>query len=432
MNFTIKQPNPALNFRSVPQRRARTARIIIHHYHHERATPQDVHRWHLNNGWIGFGYNGAVDMDGTIWEGRGWDNVGTHTGYNNGDSIGIAVQGRFDDNTRQMPDAQYNALVWLIKHLRSIYGNIAILRHSDLNATACPGRFFPWEELLRLQYRGGVEAEPPIRTVTLDILGRVEDISGYIESGATWVRLTEMGAALGFEVSWDETRRIPVVMAPDGAVYTRQSTTNATDPPPTRHVAIDILGEVQHIGGYSESGATWVRLTEFVKALDFVAAWDVKRSIPVIKPSIPTEYTALTLDHVDEKTLTAAAEDITLLKTITHWEARGEDEKGQILVVNVIKNRLNSPRFPNSLREVIFAPGAFTPTQRADFDTASPNARTVAAVNRALEGADFSQGATFFHAISHLTPDAWHERAAREGRLVILFDHGNHRFYREA
>ena len=132
MKFEIKQPTPALRFTQTPQRRTRTTRIIIHHYHHERATPQDVHRWHLNNGWIGFGYNAAVDMDGTIWEGRGLDNVGTHTGNNNGDSIGIACQGRYDDHTRQMPDAQFNSLVWLIRHIQSIYGNIPILRHRDL------------------------------------------------------------------------------------------------------------------------------------------------------------------------------------------------------------------------------------------------------------------------------------------------------------
>jgi len=130
--------------------------------------------------------------------------------------------------------------------------------------------------------------------------------------------------------------------------------------------------------------------------------------------------------------LIEAADDTRYLKLITHWEARGEDEKGQILIVNVIKNRIASPNFSNTLIEVIFAPGAFTPTRRPDFESAVPNDRTIAAVNRALNGEDFSQGATFFHTISHLTPDVWHERAVREGRLIHLFDHGNHRFYREA
>ena len=170
--------------------------------------------------------------------------------------------------------------------------------------------------------------------------------------------------------------------------------------------------------GYIENGETFVRLTSFAAALGYTAIWDEVRHIPVVS--------------------TAEDGDLQLLKIITHWEARGEDEKGQILVVNVINNRMASPRHPNTLHDVIFHPGAFSPTQRPDFDSAVPNARTIAAVNRAVSGEDFSQGATFFHSISGILQaeaegrEVWHERAVREGRLVRLFDHGNHRFYKEA
>jgi len=58
--------------------------------------------------------------------------------------------------------------------------------------------------------------------------------------------------------------------------------------------------------------------------------------------------------------------------------------------------------------------------------------QTFKAVEKAMSGTDLSHGTTFFHAISRLTPEVWHERAVREGRLVILFEHGNHRFYKEA
>jgi len=126
------------------------------------------------------------------------------------------------------------------------------------------------------------------------------------------------------------------------------------------------------------------------------------------------------------------AEDVAMLKQIVHFEARGEDEKGQILVVNVIRNRLNSPRFPDILKDVIYAPGAFAPTTRPDFGTAIPTALTAEAVNKALNGVDYSQGATYFHSLSGITPEVWHERAVSDGRLKQLFDHGNHRFYIDA
>ena len=224
MKFEIRQPNPALRFTSTPQRRTRTNRIILHHYHHATASPQDVHRWHLDRGWIGNGYNYAIDMDGTIWEIRGHGTVGAHTANNNSDSIGIACQGRYDDNTQAMPDAQFNALVWLIKYLRGIYGDIAIIGHRDASPSACPGRHFPLAEVQRLQFRGDItppappqdtapaEVETmPARTVAIDIMGSVQDVGGYIENGATFVRLTDFAAALGFAASWDSDRGIPVI-----------------------------------------------------------------------------------------------------------------------------------------------------------------------------------------------------------------------------
>jgi len=280
MSIEIKTPSPALKFTQAPKRRVQTKRIIVHHYHSETAAPQTVHLWHLNNGWSGFGYNFAVDMDGTIWEGRGLDAVGSHTGGNNSDSIGIACQGRYDDHTTKMPDAQFNSLVRLIKHVQSIYGKIPVLRHGDVTATACPGRYFPWGELLKLEERGdkGV-ASPKERSVRLDILGEIQSIGGYIEDGATWVRLTEIGAALGFGVFWDSERRVPVVAA--GEKPSRHQQGSGIYPQP-QTVAIDILGSVQNITGYIEDGATWVRLTEIARALGFVATWDNERRIGVV------------------------------------------------------------------------------------------------------------------------------------------------------
>jgi N-acetyl-anhydromuramyl-L-alanine amidase AmpD len=39
------------------------------------------------------------------------------------------------------------ALVELIKDLRNRYGNLTVIGHKDVMATACPGRNFPWDEL---------------------------------------------------------------------------------------------------------------------------------------------------------------------------------------------------------------------------------------------------------------------------------------------
>jgi len=138
--------------RSIP-RRTRTASIVIHHLA-ANVPVQTVHRWHLGNGWAGIAYQFQIDQDGTIWAGRDVDAVGGHTLGHNSDTVGIACQGNFHTVDRHMSDPQFNALIWLIRHLHTRYGNLPIRAHRELTATACPGQHFPLEEVRRLQFRG--------------------------------------------------------------------------------------------------------------------------------------------------------------------------------------------------------------------------------------------------------------------------------------
>jgi len=119
------------------------------------------------------------------------------------------------------------------------------------------------------------------------------------------------------------------------------------------------------------------------------------------------------------------AEELNILYHIAWAEARGEDDIGLILVINVIMNRVASPQFrdQNTIREVVFAPGQFSPISNGAFDRATPDQRIKDAVHRALRGEDHSQGALFFRMIQG-AEGSWHERA-----LTPLFDHGTHRFY---
>ena len=53
--------------------------------------------------------------------------------------------------------------------------------------------------------------EPPDQTVRLDVLGQIQTVVGYIENGKTFVRLTDIANTLGYSVSWDDERRLPVI-----------------------------------------------------------------------------------------------------------------------------------------------------------------------------------------------------------------------------
>ena len=100
-------------------------------------------------GFTMIGYNYYVRKDGKVYKGRP-DNVtsGNCYGYNN-KSLGICFEGNYDKE-KEMPKAQFNAGVELIKYLRGKYGisNSKINGHKAYYNTACPGKYFPLKEML--------------------------------------------------------------------------------------------------------------------------------------------------------------------------------------------------------------------------------------------------------------------------------------------
>ena len=52
--------------------------------------------------------------------------------------------------------------------------------------------------------------------------------------------------------------------------------------------------------------------------------------------------------------------EMKLIAIITMAEAEGQSEYGQRLVIDTILNRVDSPRFPNTVRDVIYSPGQFS------------------------------------------------------------------------
>jgi len=143
--------NVGLKFPNARQVRTATQGIVLHHLDAQWSV-QQVHKAHIRKGWNGIGYNFHVAKNGVISLGRGMEFVGSHTkppaGINSS-MIGIGCEGQYHSVDKVMPRAQFDAIIWLVRHLRGIYGDIPIKGHRDLAATACPGRYFPLEEIKR-------------------------------------------------------------------------------------------------------------------------------------------------------------------------------------------------------------------------------------------------------------------------------------------
>lgn len=125
--------------------RSSTSQIILHHADAITCTVEDIHRWHLNNGWTGIGYHYFVKKDGTIYRGRPENVVGAHAIGANTNSIGICAEGNYEIET--MPEVQKNAIKELIADIKSRYGNLEIKGHKEVSNTSCPGKNYPLEEL---------------------------------------------------------------------------------------------------------------------------------------------------------------------------------------------------------------------------------------------------------------------------------------------
>lgn len=127
------------------QKRAKTDMIILHHAVYN-GDVEGIDRIHKGKGWICIGYHFYVRKDGSIYRGRREDTVGAHAYGSNMTSIAICAEGNFE--TDIMSEEQKNSIKELVAYLKNKYGISTVKRHKDVNATACPGKNYPFDEIV--------------------------------------------------------------------------------------------------------------------------------------------------------------------------------------------------------------------------------------------------------------------------------------------
>ena len=135
-----------LQFKGKPQKRVTTDLIVLHHAAAAKCSVEDVHQWHLGNGWLGIGYHYFVDKAGHIYRGRPEDAIGAHCEGHNDHSIGVCAEGDFTQE--QMSAKQQVAIAGLVGWLLSRHPSGTAKRHGDLCATKCPGQYYPFDQIV--------------------------------------------------------------------------------------------------------------------------------------------------------------------------------------------------------------------------------------------------------------------------------------------
>ena len=116
-------------------------------------------------------------------------------------------------------------------------------------------------------------------------------------------------------------------------------------------------------------------------------------------------------------------EEIEMLKYIVEQETRGGSYKHKCIVTNVILNRVEDSRFPNTVREVLFQKNQFSSIWNYYQKRVEPDQSTERAVNDVLNGRveDESNGALFFHSMKS---DGWFSS------LSFVMEMEGHRFFK--
>lgn len=113
--------------------------------------------------------------------------------------------------------------------------------------------------------------------------------------------------------------------------------------------------------------------------------------------------------------------ELDLLARIVQVEAGYESYESQLAVANVVMNRTKAEAFPDTVREVIYAPGQFPPAHNGLLDAAKPGEEAIKAATAALSGENNVEGALYFYNPAVTGGEFWNS-------LTLIAEFGNHRY----
>lgn len=148
----------------------------------------------------------------------------------------------------------------------------------------------------------------------------------------------------------------------------------------------------------------------------------VSEEADVIPTTVPEQETE-TVEQSKIRSMDWNSDAVYKLAKLAMAEAESEDTEGKALVMLVVLNRVWDDEFPDTIEEVIFQKGQFSPISNGRYDEVEPDEDCYRALQLIQTGWDKSRGATYFESKSDST---WHSE-----NLTFLFKHGKHYFYKE-
>lgn len=160
--------------------------FVVHHSGAASSqTARDIQHWCMvGRGFADIDYNFLVDQAGKIYEGRGWDVIGSHTAGYNTTGAGVCIIGNdvASEAARVSVRWLYDAYVRRAGHHLELRGH----RQLATTGTTCPGdHVFAWVQ-------GGLQVPKPVADSSA---GRKTVTAG---PGSRVIRFGSKGADVGF------------------------------------------------------------------------------------------------------------------------------------------------------------------------------------------------------------------------------------------
>lgn len=227
------------------------------------------------------------------------------------------------------------------------------------------------------------------------------DSKPYIKDNRTFIPIRIIAQALGADVKWvDEEKKAIITVTPEGYDESTVDKTivGATDGIKTielfvgsNEIIVNSEKKVVDASVEIANGRVMVPLRVVSENLDCSVEWNESTfTVSVNKPDVVVPE-----ECIENRSYTD--EDLLWLARIVHVEGKGLSINGRLAIANVVVNRKNSPRFPNTIYDVIFAPGQFPPAHKNGFKELVPTRGCIIAAKMALEGINNVEDCMFFN-----------------------------------
>lgn len=151
----IKKTKTFLKMQYLPKNNLPFEWLVLHHSGGTDADPQAdsshhtaemIEQWHLAKGWDGFGYNYAIELNGTIWAGRPEHRTTAAVLNHNSDTLNILIIGNFDRKeglpNRLPTKEQEESFKWLYRDILTRHKQLTsdkVKPHRKFQVKSCYG-----------------------------------------------------------------------------------------------------------------------------------------------------------------------------------------------------------------------------------------------------------------------------------------------------